>query len=106
MKTPDGGLDSTTVLAETQARRAELCPETIEVRDRNGVLVGRVDRASASELIARRWAEPIGGARPIPVTRLSARRMQNVQLTRNSPWRYLRLTKNAPSRGATRWMSP
>jgi hypothetical protein len=33
---------------------------TLEVRDYDGELVGRVDRAGAAELLERGWADPIG----------------------------------------------
>jgi hypothetical protein len=97
MKTPSNGADSTTVLAETQARGAELCPETIEVRDQNGVLVGKIDGSQAAELIARGWAEPIGGGpRCIPVS--INRYSNNIRLNSRRGMKYLRLTKSSPGR--------
>jgi hypothetical protein len=65
------GAKDSSVLAETQA-------PTLEVRDHTGLLIGRVDRGGATELIERRWADPIGG-----------RVVKYLKLRNNAPWKPL-----------------
>ena len=104
MKTPSGGLGESPVLAENQAPVAELYPETVEVRNQNGVLVARIEPAQASELLTLGWAEPIGGGcAPFWINRYS----RNTRVNKRH-MKYLRLTKKAPPylRPDSKWMCP
>jgi peptidoglycan/xylan/chitin deacetylase (PgdA/CDA1 family) len=57
------------VLAEIQA-------PTVEVRDHMGELIGRVDRAGATEMVARGWATPVG-----------KRALKYLRLRDGAPWK-------------------
>lgn len=63
--------EAPSVLAETQA-------PTLEVRDHTGLMIGRVDRAGAAELVERGWADQIG-----------AHVVKYLKLRNNAPWRPL-----------------
>src|SRR5579862_5340509 len=76
MKRPNSGRYSSSVLAATQAPKAELYPEVLDVRAETGALLGTIRGEHAAEYVARGWMEPIG-----------ARRIKYVRLTKNSPVR-------------------
>lgn len=48
---------------------------TVEVRDCTGELVARVDRADATEMVARGWAKPVG-----------KRELKYLRLADDAPW--------------------